>query len=82
MKEGVEILQEAYQIAMEEEKSFKKKDIFTLIVETYLENDLIEESIKMYYENIKYKNGVDCDQEGLIIVILILVLGEPQRAEK
>lgn len=67
---------------MEEEKSFKKKDIFTLIVETYLENDLIEESIKMYYENIKYKNGVDCDQEGLIIVILILVLGEPQRAEK
>ena len=75
MKEGVEILQEAYQIAMEEEKSFKKKDIFTLIVETYLENDLIEESIKMYYENIKYKNGVDCDQEGLIIVILILVLG-------
>lgn len=82
MKEGVEILQQAYQIAMEEEKSFKKKDIFTLIVETYLENDLIEESIKMYYENIKYKNGVDCDQEGLIIVILILVLGEPQRAEK
>ena len=36
----------------------------------------------MYYDNIKAKNGVDCDEDVLIIVILYLLMGEPKRAEQ
>lgn len=36
----------------------------------------------MYEENIKIKNGVDCEENVLIIVILYLIMGEPKRAEQ
>ena len=51
------LLQEAYQIALEDEKSFKKKDIFSNIVESFLENDMYLETIKMYYVEIQRKSG-------------------------
>lgn len=34
----MELLQESYQIALDDEKSFKKKDIFNIIVESFVEN--------------------------------------------
>lgn len=74
-------MKEAYTIALEDEKSFKKKDIFNLIVESFLENEMYEETIKMYYDHIKMKNGDDCDSEGLIIVIILLIMGQANRAE-
>lgn len=36
----------------------------------------------MYYDFIKFKNGNDCDEHALTIVILYLVMGEPKRAEQ
>lgn len=41
---------------------------------------MYEEAIKMYYDQIKLKNGQDCDEEGLIILILLIVMGEIKRA--
>jgi hypothetical protein len=35
----------------------------------------------MYTDNIKLKNGVDCDEHVLTIIILYLIIGEPKRAE-
>ena len=60
VKEGLELLHEAYQISLEDEKSFKQKETFNLMIEIYLDNDLLEEAIKLYYENIKVKLGADC----------------------
>lgn len=34
----------------------------------------------MYKELITSKNGLDCDEEVLIVVILCLLLGDPKRA--
>lgn len=34
----------------------------------------------MYYDHIKMKNGEDCDSEGLIIVIILLIMGQANRA--
>jgi hypothetical protein len=50
-------------------------------VESFLENDLYDDTIKMYQGDINNKNGVGCDEEVLIIVILYLVMGQPKRAE-
>lgn len=36
----------------------------------------------MYTDLIKSKNGADCDEHVLTIVILYLVMGEPKRAEQ
>lgn len=36
----------------------------------------------MYIEEIKARGGVNCDQMGLIVLILILIQGEPKRADK
>ncbi len=55
-------MQEAYQSALDEEKSFKKKDLFYQIVSVLLENDLFAAVEKMYMDQIKYLNGVDCCQ--------------------
>lgn len=61
-KEGIEILQEAYSSALEDEKSFKRKDLFYQIVGVMLDNDLFAGVEKMYLDQIKYLNGVDCHQ--------------------
>jgi hypothetical protein len=61
-KEGVDILETAYKESLEEEKSFKKKDLFYQIVQVYLENDLYPAVEKIYHEQIKYLNGHDCHQ--------------------
>lgn len=61
-KEGIEILQEAYQSALEDDKSFKKKDLFYQIVGVMLDNDLFAGVERMYMDQIKYLNGVDCYQ--------------------
>lgn len=67
---------------MEDDKSFKKKQIFGIIIQSFLENELYEEAIQMYNDLIKSKNGADCDEHVLTIVILYLVMGEPKRAEQ
>lgn len=41
---------------------------------------MYEDAIKMYYDYIKMKNGDDCDSEGLIIIILLLIMGQANRA--
>ena len=61
-KEGIKILQEAYQSALEDDKSFKKKDLFYQIVGVMLDNDLFAGVERMYMDQIKYLNGVDCYQ--------------------
>jgi hypothetical protein len=55
--------------------------VFGTLVESFLENELYDETIKIYKEDINKKNGVDCDEEVLIVVILYLVMGQPKRAE-
>ena len=49
IKEGIELLHEAYTISLEDEKSFKQRETFNLMIEIYLDNDLLEEAIKLYY---------------------------------
>jgi len=34
--EGIEILKSAYAYAIEDDKSFKKRDLFNLIIQSYL----------------------------------------------
>ena len=41
---------------------------------------MYEEAIKMYYENIQMKNGEDSDPEGLTILLILLMMGQPNRA--
>lgn len=65
VKEGVELLQDAYQSSLEEEKSFKKKDLFYQIIGVLLENELYPAVEKMYMDQIKYLNGHDCHQVTL-----------------
>ena len=35
----------------------------------------------MYREEIKMRGGVDCDQMGLIVILLIIIQREVKRAE-
>lgn len=65
VKEGIELLQDAYQSSLEQEKSFKKKDLFYQIVGVLLENDLFAAVEKMYLDQIKYLNGQDCLQVNI-----------------
>lgn len=37
---------------------------------------------KLYLEEIARKEGKDCEQMGLIVLIMILIQREPKRAEK
>ena len=82
MKDGVALLQDAYKTCTGEEKSYKKTDIFNQIIQVYLENEIYFEAERMYIEEIKARGGVNCEQMGLIVMILILIQGEAKRAEK
>jgi hypothetical protein len=74
-KEGIEILHEAYKIAQEEEKCYQKREVFGVLVESFLENELYDETISLYEDSIQSKKGVGCNEDVLIIVILCLVNG-------
>jgi hypothetical protein len=56
--------------------------VFGLLVENFIENELYDETVSLYEDSITKKNGQDCDEDVLIIVILCLVMGEPKRAEQ
>ena len=76
------MLEECYRSALDEEKSFKQKELFYQIVQVYLENDLYPAVEKLYHDQIKYLNGNDCNQQALVVLLTILMEHEPIRAEK
>lgn len=43
MKEGVEILKSTYETTLEDEKSFKKKELFNQIIQAYMESGIYSE---------------------------------------
>ena len=44
-------------------------------MENFIENGLYDDAISMYKENIKMRNGEDCEENVLIIVILYILMG-------
>jgi hypothetical protein len=49
-------------------------------VDIYLDNGAFQGAEKMYLDEILRREGKDCDQMGLIVLILILIQREPKRA--
>lgn len=43
MKEGVEILKSTYEATLEDEKSFKKKELFNQIIQAYMDSGIYSE---------------------------------------
>ena len=51
-------------------------------MQVYLDNELYPAVERIYEEQIRYLNGIDCNQYALVIVITILMQHEATRAEK
>ena len=47
-KEGIDLLEQCYKSSLEDEKSFKKKDLFYQVVQVYLDNDLYPAVERIY----------------------------------
>lgn len=47
-----------------------------------MENGAYEGIEKLYLEEIARREGKDCEQMGLIVLVIILIQREPKRAEK
>lgn len=43
MKEGVEILKSTYETTLDDDKSFKKKELFNQIIQAYIETGIYSE---------------------------------------
>ena len=81
-KEGIDLLEQCYKSSLEDEKSFKKKDLFYQVVQVYLDNDLYPAVERIYQEQIQFLEGKDCQQNALVKIITILMQHEANRAEK
>ena len=82
MKQGVEYLEQAYHTIISEEKIFKKDEIFNQLIDIYMDNGAYQGVEKLYLEEITRREGKDCEQMGLIVLVIILIQREPKRAEK
>lgn len=47
-----------------------------------MENGAFQGAEKLYQDEIVRREGKDCEQMGLVVVILVLIQREPKRAEK
>ena len=61
-KEGVEYLKDAYAASLEDEKSFKKDELFNNIILAYLENDVFFEVERMHRDRITSQTARDPKQ--------------------
>lgn len=62
MKEGVEILKTTYETIFEDEKSFKKKELFNQIIQAFAETGVYSEIERMYHNLIKRDPSADNHQ--------------------